>query len=81
MDLIREQLGHTSLETTYSYIFNPLTETESYKAVTEAVGFSTPEDGIHPPKVTNISALRRKKETSNGSCPQLSPSFWSKEKS
>ncbi len=81
MDLIREQLGHTSLETTYSYIFNPLTETESYKAVTEAVRFSTPEDGIHPPMVTNISGLRRKKETSNGSCPQLYPTFLSKQKS
>lgn len=37
IDFIREQLGHASLSTTYGYIYNPLTEAESYKMLTEAL--------------------------------------------
>ena len=37
IDFIREQLGHASLSTTYGYIYNPLTEEESYKMLTDAL--------------------------------------------
>ena len=37
IDFIREQLGHASLSTTYGYIYNPLTEAESYKMLTDAL--------------------------------------------
>ncbi len=37
IDFIREQLGHASLSTTYGYIYNPLTEQESYHMLTKAL--------------------------------------------
>lgn len=37
IDFIREQLGHASLSTTYGYIYNPLTEAESYKMLTDVL--------------------------------------------
>ena len=37
INFIREQLGHASLSTTYGYIYNPLTEAESYKMLTDAL--------------------------------------------
>ena len=37
IDFIREQLGHASLATTYGYIYNPLTEAESYKMLIDAL--------------------------------------------
>ena len=37
IDFIREQLGHASLSTTYGYIYNPLTEAESYRMLTDAL--------------------------------------------
>ncbi len=37
IDFIREQLGHAFLSTTYGYIYNPLTEAESYKMLTDAL--------------------------------------------
>ena len=37
IDFIREQLGHASLSTTYGYIYDPLTEAESYKMLTDAL--------------------------------------------
>ena len=37
IDAIRIQLGHTNLSTTYDYIFNPLTEEETYKLIAEAL--------------------------------------------
>ena len=37
IDFIREQLGHASLSTTYGYIYNPLTEAESHKMLTDAL--------------------------------------------
>jgi integrase len=36
LDCIREQLGHSSLSTTLSYIYNPLTEAETYDLLTKA---------------------------------------------
>lgn len=37
LDCIREQLGHSSLSTTFSYIFNPLTEQETYNLIEKAL--------------------------------------------
>ena len=37
LDEIRKQLGHTNLSTTMSYIFNPLTEQETYELIKEAL--------------------------------------------
>lgn len=37
LDCIREQLGHTNLTTTMQYIFNPLTETQTYELLTKAL--------------------------------------------
>ena len=37
LDAIREQLGHASLNTTLSYIFNPLTEQETYNLMVNAL--------------------------------------------
>ena len=42
IDFIREQLGHASLSTTYGYIYNPLTEAESYKMLTDALSRQKP---------------------------------------
>ncbi len=37
LDYIREQLGHNNLSTTLSYIYNPLTEKETYRLMTKAL--------------------------------------------
>lgn len=37
LDCIREQLGHSNLQTTLTYIFNPLTETETYDMISNAL--------------------------------------------
>ena len=37
LDAIREQLGHTNLMTTLSYIYNPLTEKETYSLISNAL--------------------------------------------
>ena len=37
LDAIREQLGHTELTTTLSYIYNPLTEQETYSLIAGAL--------------------------------------------
>ena len=42
IDFIREQLGHASLSTTYGYIYNPLTEAESYKMLTAIAPAKSP---------------------------------------
>ena len=45
IDFIREPLGHSSLSTTYGYIYNPLTEKETYEALTKAlISEKTPGD-------------------------------------
>lgn len=37
IDAIREQLGHSELSTTLSYIYNPLTEDETYSMISNAL--------------------------------------------
>lgn len=37
LDCIREMLGHASLQTTLSYLYNPLTETETYDLISKAL--------------------------------------------
>lgn len=37
LDAIREQLGHTNLQTTLGYIYNPLTEKETYSLISNAL--------------------------------------------
>lgn len=37
LDCIREQLGHTNLNTTLTYIYNPLTEKETYDLIAKAL--------------------------------------------
>jgi len=37
LDCIREQLGHSNLQTTLGYIYNPLTEKETYDLITKAL--------------------------------------------
>ena len=37
LDCIREQLGHSNLQTTLGYIYNPLTEKETYNLITKAL--------------------------------------------
>lgn len=37
LDCIREMLGHSSLQTTLSYIYNPLSEEETYNIISKAL--------------------------------------------
>lgn len=37
LDCIREQLGHSNLNTTLGYIYNPLTESETYELISHAL--------------------------------------------
>ena len=37
LDFIREMLGHSSLSTTLGYIYNPLTESETYDLISKAL--------------------------------------------
>lgn len=37
LDCIREQLGHSSLQTTLTYLYNPLTESETYDMISNAL--------------------------------------------
>lgn len=37
LDCIREMLGHNSLSTTLGYLYNPLTESETYNLITKAL--------------------------------------------
>lgn len=37
LDAIREQLGHANLSTTLSYLYNPLTEKETYSLIADAL--------------------------------------------
>ena len=37
IDYIRESLGHSNLSTTYGYIYNPLTEEETYDILKKAL--------------------------------------------
>ena len=51
LDEIREQLGHSNLNTTLGYIYNPLTDSETYKLMTEAL---EPEHAELPKNVVNM---------------------------
>ena len=37
LDCIREMLGHSNLSTTLEYIYNPLTEKETYDLISRAL--------------------------------------------
>ena len=37
LDCIREMLGHSSLATTLEYLFNPLTDNETYDLISKAL--------------------------------------------
>lgn len=37
LDCIREMLGHSSLSTTLGYIYNPLTESQTYDLIKKAL--------------------------------------------
>ena len=37
IDCIRENLGHSNLATTLEYIYNPLTESETYELIKNAL--------------------------------------------
>ncbi|WP_290378950.1 tyrosine-type recombinase/integrase, partial [Paramuribaculum intestinale] len=41
IDAIREQLGHSELSTTLSYIYNPLTEDATYSMISDALDGKT----------------------------------------
>ena len=44
LDAIREQLGHSELSTTLSYIFNPLTKEKTYSMIASALEGKTTFD-------------------------------------
>lgn len=75
IDFIREQLGHSSLSTTYGYIYNPLTEKETYEALTRALSFGKTPGDPAPEEAANIVEFKAKAEKSELSptCPHLSP--------
>lgn len=84
IDLIREQLGHSSLSTTYRYIYNPLTEEEGYKALSEALG-ETEEIEQEPveknEKILNFVPKMAQKSNNmdpNQSVPTLPPLYRAK---
>lgn len=74
-------LGHSSLATTYRYIYNPLTEEESYKALSEALGDNEnndPEPIDNSEKVlkfTPKSAQKTDNEDLIQAVPLVSPNF------
>jgi site-specific recombinase XerD len=37
LDCVREMLGHADIQTTLGYIYNPLTEKETYDLITKAL--------------------------------------------
>ena len=79
MDFIREQLGHSSLATTYGYIYNPLTEKETYEALTRALssGKSPEPDEMNAGNVVDFTSKLHKNDLSP-TCRHLSPRFRAK---
>ena len=72
IDFIREQLGHSSLSTTYGYIYNPLTEEETYNMLTRALSSKPdPEEHEKDNVVDFVSKLH--KQYLSPTCPHLSP--------
>ncbi|MCR4991773.1 MAG: site-specific integrase [Lachnospiraceae bacterium] len=80
VDFIREQLGHSSLSTTYGYIYNPLTEKESYAALTAALSSKPLSDKQDHEDSRNIISIasKQQKTTLSPKCPHLSPKFKAK---
>ena len=74
IDFIREQLGHSSLSTTYGYIYNPLTEEESYKALTRALSTNPEPVGPDTDNVVDFLSKRHNKDLLTN-CGQVSPRF------
>ncbi|MCR5520579.1 MAG: hypothetical protein K6F44_01550, partial [Lachnospiraceae bacterium] len=75
-----EQLGHSSLSTTYGYIYNPLTEKETYDALTRALSSHHGSEDTDPDIAENIVRFDEKR-TQNGLSPNfhhLSPKFRAK---
>ena len=75
IDFIREQLGHSSLSTTYGYIYNPLTEKETYEALTKALSSEKTPGDPEPSDAENIIEFdeKRLKNALSPNCPHLSP--------
>lgn len=73
IDFIREQLGHASLSTTYGYIYNPLTEKETYEALTKALSSDKALGDPKPSEAENIIAFdeKRLKNALSPNCPQI----------
>ena len=70
-DFIREQLGHSSLSTTYGYIYNPLTEKETYEALTNALSLEPNHKEEEAQNIIRFADIRHKNALSSN-CPQLS---------
>ncbi len=80
IDFIREQLGHSSLSTTYGYIYNPLTEKETYDVLTQALSSHHGSEDTDPNIAGNIVRFDEKRIL-NGLSPNfhhLSPKFRAK---
>ena len=73
LDCIRELLGHSNLNTTLGYIYNPLTEKETYvleqvyywgyTAAELAPGMGTSKQNVNQIKLRALGKLRRQWET------------------
>ena len=79
-DFIREQLGHSSLSTTYGYIYNPLTEEETYGALVRALSSKTDPEDNTAENIVDFPSKQNKNDLSP-TCRQLSPRFRAKQKS
>ena len=79
IDFIREQLGHSSLSTTFGYIYNPLTEKESYEALTRALSTcpDSNEERNAAEKIISFPSNSWENQLSPN-CPHLSPKFYAK---
>ena len=79
MDFIREQLGHASLSTTYGYIYNPLTEKETYDTLTRALssGKSPEPNETDTGNVVDFTSKLQENDLSP-TCRHLSPRFRAK---
>ena len=72
LDFIREQLGHSSLQTTLGYIYNPLTESESYELLVKALSGEAQTPDPVPGQTANIVDFSSAKKDLTA-VPKLSP--------
>ena len=72
LDFIREQLGHSSLQTTLGYIYNPLTESESYELLVKALSGEAETPDPVPGQTANIVDFSSAKKELTA-VPKLSP--------